>query len=114
LSDAGCLFECKNGRFKSLDDHDDDVQNIYLPISAHRLLIGAADECRTIGVTEFNKIAARHSYEWFISSESRAEVSDLSCDIGSLAGLLTEAELKRLAAELLKDLESSLHDFPLT
>ena len=100
LPDSACLFELQDGRFKSVNDENDQVVRIYLPISSRRLLIGASAKPESmIGAEDFNQVAAQHSYELFVACECSPDLVDLSRQIGALAYLLTNEELEGLTQD---------------
>lgn len=99
LGDSACVFETSGTRrFKTLDDHDDDVRRVFLPISSNRLLVGAPTPYKPeIDLRVLNKAIARCSHEFFVSSKClRAPDDCLSKMIGQWSGILSNRELNTL------------------
>jgi len=103
LGDMGTLFEIEGPRqFKSIDGKDDKITRIFLPFSASRLLVGTKPT--TIPECDFaniNRLTAKCSREYFISSKLDSEISELIPSIGGDAELLTKQELERIILNLI-------------
>jgi|SRR5829696_1855305 len=108
LGDTGCLFEVLGKRrYKSIDDKGDKITNIFLPIAAHKLLLGTCFSTTPhINFKSINKAMARCSYEYFICSESSPDKIALTSLIGDSAGILTDMEKEQLLREIIRDIES--------
>ena len=109
LGDSLCLFETGgNRRFKPLDDKGDDVQRVFLPISATRMLIGTPFRKRPkLDSLRINEAVAKCSAEFFISSTQRRLESSLVRSIGRRAGILTDEEVDKLVDEITMSLENA-------
>lgn len=106
LGDSACVFETGGTRrFKTLNDPDDDVKRIFLPVSSDRLLVGTPTPYRPeIDLRNLNKAIARCSHEFFVSSKClRAPDDCLAKMIGQWSGILGNSELNALMHELRKE-----------
>lgn len=104
LGDCGCLFETGGARrFTPLDDKDDDLVNIYLPISSDRVLIGTRySTAQPMNVKVINKAIAKCSREFFVCSESSADKASLQLSLGAWAALFTDEQREQLIRETLR------------
>lgn len=95
LGDAACLFECRGKRrYKPVDDPDDEIVRIFLPISADHVVVGTPSAlCPDVDVPRLNKATARCSYEYFVSSAELPPECSLPSSIGLWSGVLSQAEL---------------------
>lgn len=105
LGDFGCLFEVDGDkRFKSLNDKDDKILGIYLPVSAHTLIVGTSrSEVEDLNVSQMNSSIAKCSSEYFVSAEAGDDLDALSREIGIWSELLTRIEMAALMAEILEE-----------
>src|SRR4051794_37471374 len=93
---------------RGLDDKDEVIRRIYLPVSSHRLLVGTPfSHPPHVSVDLVNKASARCSYEFFIASTPLSVQSSLVRGIGHWSGLLSQTELDQVAAELDTELGQS-------
>jgi hypothetical protein len=98
LGDVGCLFAIKGGkRYKSLTFADDEIQNIYLPISYNRILIGTPlHSVPEIDFKAINDAYAKCSRDYFVSSKSSPEIASLASRIGEEADAISNEELEEI------------------
>ncbi len=102
LGDTGCLFETKgNKRFKSINDKDDIIENIYLPISANRMLTGSLITLNgSVDYALLNEAMAKCSREFFICSERSIETQSLLTQLGIEADIISKKEIETMLGEL--------------
>lgn len=102
LGDTVCLFETSGTRrFKPLDDGDDQVQRIFLPLAPDRILAGTPyKKSPRVDPAVLNKAIVRCSYEFFVSANQLPPTSALPASIGKRAGVLSEAELQKILREI--------------
>jgi hypothetical protein len=105
MGDFGCLFEVDSDKkFKSLNDKDDRILNIYLPVSAHTLVVGTPHtKINDLHVSQINSSIAKCSFEYFVSAVAGDDLNVLSTSIGMQSELLTRNEMDTLMAEILED-----------
>jgi hypothetical protein len=108
LGDTLCVFETAGQRrFKPLDDKDEKIRRIYLPVSSHRVVVGTPHSTLPdISAQIVNKASARCSYEFFVSAVSFPANSSLVRGIGQWSGLMSQRELAQLTRELESDVDS--------
>jgi hypothetical protein len=108
LGDTGCLFETSGlRRFKSVDDKGDVIKNVFLPISSTQILIGAAlHQVPQIQIGILNEAIAKSSQEYFVSSESSADLSALVDLIGEESAILTKSELEEILRDIINNIDS--------
>lgn len=108
LGDIACVFETDSKRrFKPINDVDDKVINIFLPISSSKILVGTKYSIEpTIETKTLNNAIAKCSYELFISSENSNEKLTLSKLVGLWSGIVTSKELEQISNAMIKDIES--------
>lgn len=109
LGDFGPLFEIGEMRtLKILDDKNDQIRNIYLPISSSRILIGtSSSDIPRIDPTFINQAIVRRSMEYFVCSELSPHYDELRLSIGEHAGIVSKEELQELASQLIRQSPSS-------
>jgi hypothetical protein len=107
LGDIACLFEINaNRRFKPFNDKGDPITNIFLPLSANKLLLGTAfSSAYHVDFGIINEAIAKCSYEYFVCSESSTENARLASMIGAWAGILTQEEIDGILSDIMTDLE---------
>jgi Protein of unknown function (DUF4238) len=124
LGDVGCLFEISGNRYRSLDDKEDEIRNIFLPISSNKILLGTSSNRKPkINFKHFRRIYAEHSREYFVCSKNSREMKSLSFYLGNKAEMLTKEEKKQVAESVflaasvnykkstLNEIQSSLFSF---
>jgi Protein of unknown function (DUF4238) len=101
LGDVGCLFEVSENRYKSLDDREDEIKNIFLPISSNKILVETSSNHKPkINFKHFRRFYAEHSREYFVCSKSSKEMQELSSSLGKKAKMLTEEEMEQIIESL--------------
>ncbi|MDP2046892.1 MAG: hypothetical protein Q8L00_11845, partial [Deltaproteobacteria bacterium] len=82
------------------------IRNIFLPISDKKLLIGTSlDELPDLDIKLLNKEIAKHSREFFISSNDSTEISSLISLIGSKKETLYREDVEQMAKETFSALD---------
>lgn len=102
LGDAGCLFEIEGPRpFKTLNEKDDRIKNIFLPISKDRVLVGSQKSVATrdSNFLALNQETARCSREFFVASECSTEADQLQAFVGEKSELISKQELDAIVNE---------------
>jgi hypothetical protein len=102
LGDLSCLFEFASGkRFRAIDFQDDDIINIFLPISDNKLLIGTSfSTIPQININLINENIAKCSREFFISSKYSKDILFWVPLIDSESEMLSKQELEQKAKEI--------------
>lgn len=108
LGDMGCLSETTGlDRFKFLTFKDDKIRNVFLPISDKKILIGTSlPELPYLNIGLLNEEIAKHSMEFFISSNKSIEISSLISLIGSENEIISRQELEQMAKEIFSEYSS--------
>jgi len=101
LGDVACLFAVKGKkRYKSITFADDEIENIYLPISYDHILIGTPlHSVPEIDFKAINEAYAKCSRDYFVSSKSSPEMAALASRIGEEAEVITNEELEEIIKE---------------
>ena len=109
LGDFGCLFEMEApGRFRTFNNNDDPIKNIFLPISSNRILVGTAlSTAPPIDGRVINCATAKCCREFFISSESSPVLDGLMSLIGEESEIISKAELEAIVTELFEGSSSA-------
>lgn len=99
LGDVGVLIETGSAkRFKSLNDKDDEILNIFLPISNDRVIVGTPLPHPQINF-DINDVVAKCSREFFISSIRSSEMDALRLKIGKESEVISKEELEQIVRE---------------
>jgi hypothetical protein len=103
LGDVGCLFEVSGPkRYKSLNDKDDHVQRVSLPLLPDRVLVGTAlSAAPHVDFAPLTEAHARCSRDFFVCSSRSERMKALADRIGEDAALIGKEEMSRLVAEML-------------
>jgi len=103
LGDSGCFFEIEGERkFRPLNDKQDSIKRVYLPISSDRLLIGCSLEVpQEPDGTFINAAAARCSREFFIGKERSDDWTALQQRIGENSDLFSKNEIDQMIKQWL-------------
>lgn len=103
LGDVGCLFEvAAKKKFISSSGKEDDLRNIYLPISTDTLVVGATSP--TVPQIDFqaiNENFVKCSRDFFVSRESSSELQKLLTVLGTEAEILSKAEIEQIIREVI-------------
>ncbi|MDP3182813.1 MAG: DUF4238 domain-containing protein [Desulfobaccales bacterium] len=103
LGDIGCLFETKGTRrFKPINSHDDEIINIFLPISDKQILIGTSlSNPPQINLNLINTAIAKCSREFFICSEQNKEIASLISLLGKEAEMMSKEEIENIVNKII-------------
>jgi uncharacterized protein DUF4238 len=103
LGDVGCLFEVAGKKnFISLSSKEDDLKNIFLPISADTLVVGTVSA--TIPQIDFkaiNENFAKSSREFFVYREPSPETQRLFTILSTEAEIFSKDEIEQLVKEVI-------------
>jgi len=102
LGDIGCLFETAGARrFKSLNEKNDEIRNIYLPMMSNRMLVGTAlSSAPRVDFRLIEEATVKCSREFFVCSESSQDRTRLLRLIGTESEIVTENDLDKIMSEL--------------
>ncbi|MGB8991673.1 MAG: hypothetical protein WCD80_06425, partial [Desulfobaccales bacterium] len=105
LGDIGCLFEFDSGKkYRSIDFKDDNIINIFLPISNNKILIGSRfPEIPQMNYNIINENIAKCSREFFISSNCSEYILSLVPLIDSESEMVSKQELEQMVREIVQD-----------
>lgn len=105
LGDTGCLFEI-NGkkRFRAINDKDEQILNVFLPISSDRILVGVPSSMPQFSFDVINEAIAKCSQEYFVCSASSENFLKLHTLIGKDASILSNNELEQIVDGLIHDM----------
>ena len=110
LGDSVCIFETSGKRrFKPLDDKGDRVRRIYLPLSAHRLLIGGETVPATkVEIELIRQAASFCSWECVVSASPIQQDSALLRGMGQWGEVFDDSERESLITNMTRDFVRSL------
>ena len=105
LGDVGCLFEVAGKkRFISLSGKEDDLKNIYMPISSDTLVVGTSSATMPqVDFTSINENSAKISREFFICREASRETQKLQTILGAEAEIFGNDEIEQLVREVIHE-----------
>lgn len=103
LGDVGCLFEVAGKKkFISLSGKEDDLKNIYLPISSDTLMVGTASTAMPqIDFKVMNENAVKISREFFVCRESSPEMQKLLTILSAEAEIFSNDEIEQLVRDVI-------------
>ena len=103
LGDIGCLFEVEGiKRFKSITFEDDEIKNIFLPISDMQILIGTSlPAIPNVDHNFINKKIAKCSREFFICSKNCPGIASLLPLLGSESEIISKEEIEQAVEEII-------------
>ena len=103
LGDVGCLFEVTGKKkFISLSGKEDELKNIYLPISSDTLVVGTVSTTSPqVDFKTLNENVAKSSRDFFVCRESSPEMHKLLGVLGTEAEILSEDEIEQLVREVI-------------
>ena len=106
LGDTACVFETRGKRrFKPLNDKNDDVKQILLPVASDRILVGTRNtSCPELDEPLLNKAFVRCSHEFFVSAARAPPGSALLASIGIWSGVLSIGEVQKIVDELKEEI----------
>lgn len=101
LADVGCLFEVNDKRrFVSMAGNDDQIVNVYLPISSDVLVVGTNDpNAPLIAISELNSAFASASRDYFVSAEDSPDRKQLQALLGSDAEIISDEDLEEIVRD---------------
>ena len=105
LGDVGCLFEVENKeKYFSLNNKDDKLKSVYLPISSDTLIVGTSlSSPLIIDFKRLNEKFAKGSRDFFICRESTSEIVTLHASLGAEAEILSKAEIIQIVKEVIEE-----------
>ncbi|MEY2510940.1 MAG: hypothetical protein QOE26_1703 [Verrucomicrobiota bacterium] len=99
LGDAAVIFHVSGApEWKPFLDKNDDLVEVYLPLTADRLLVAGAGKA-AVDTSIIRRQIALTSHTFFISATESAGNIQLSSEIGKGARPLSEDELRRISRE---------------
>lgn len=103
LGDVGCLFEVAGKKkFISLSGKEDDLKNIYLPISSDTLVVGTTSTTMPqVDIKAINEASAQISRDFFVYRESSPEMHKLLTILGAEAEIFGNDEIEQLVREVI-------------
>lgn len=106
IGDIGCLFEVEDKkRFVSISGKDDNLQNIYLPISSDTLIVGTySSEMPEVDFNFVNENFVKCSRDFFICSENSKEIENLLNELGKDAEVLGIEGVQLLLKEVIEEM----------
>lgn len=101
LSDSGAIYCTSNAQYKPLISADEDIQDVFLPISSQHLLIGSIDPIiKEPDIEAINQLSAAISKDFFIASQNTQREVTYAQQIDTKCSLISEEELAIIEAEL--------------
>jgi hypothetical protein len=101
LSDAGALCCTSNAQYKPLISGDEDIQDVFLPISSQHLLIGSIEPIlKKTEIEAINQSSAAISKNFFIAGQHTQREITYAQQIDSKNSLISEEKLVAIEAEL--------------
>jgi hypothetical protein len=110
LGDIACLSEVSGSiKYKSFTFNDDEIINIFLPISDTKLLIGtSSDIIPQVKIENINEAIAKCSREFFIYSKNCQNITSLIPLIGKESEIISEQEIKHMVNEIILEYKIGL------
>lgn len=104
LGDVGCLFELRGEcRFKSLGGVEDEIQNVFLPISSDCMIVGTVAGVPEVDFVAINEAVAKCSRDFFVSSTSSPNMVRLASMLGQESDMMTKDEMETVISELINE-----------
>lgn len=105
LGDVGCLFEVENNeKYFSLNNKDDKLKSVYLPISSDTLIVGTTLSAPpVIDFRHLNEKFAKCSRDYFICRESTSEIGNLQAFLGVEAEIFSKEEILQIVKEVIEE-----------
>lgn len=114
LGDIGCLFEIDGRkRFKSINDTNDKIKNIFLPISTNTVIIGTSlSDLSNIRMEILNECIAKLSREFFVCSDNSINILNLASLLGEKTELIAKEEIEEIVInhKIVKDYFNPEHN----
>jgi len=104
LGDFGCLFEIIGPkRFKTITFKNDEIKNVFLPVSDTHLLIGTSlFEYPSVNPIIINQEIAKCSRDYFVCSKYSQDKADLLSIIGAEAEIISREEIGNIVKNIFK------------
>ena len=102
LGDSCCLFKVNNlENLKSIDDKDDFINLIFLPISPYQLIIGSSDDRFNdkTQLANLNSEISRCSQNFFISSEKSTQTMSLVKLLGNEMEFFLREQIEQIVSD---------------
>ena len=87
-------------RFKPLNDKNDDVKQIFLPVGSDRILVGTRGDCPELDEDLLNKVFAQCSHEFFVCGAREPANSPFLGSIGECSDLLSDDEVRKIVDDV--------------
>ena len=103
LGDVGCVFEVKGKkRFVSLNDKEDELSTVYLPISSNTMVLGSNSiRLPQVDFNAINETSAKISRYFFLCRESSSKMHRLLTVLGTEAEILSNNEIGNIVREII-------------
>lgn len=100
LGDVGPCWEVDGDkRFISFTFKTDKIQNVFLPISSHHLVVGSSSSNPpNVNVSALNAEATALSREFFVSSERNSAADELVSIIGNKSEMISDEKIKKMVS----------------
>ena len=102
LGDFGCMFEIDAARrFRTFNNEDDPIKNIFLPLSSNQILVGTSlPTVPMIDGKVINYATVKCCREFFLSSEPSPVFDGLTSLMGEESEIISKEELEAIVTEL--------------
>ena len=112
LGDISCLNQIDGSQiFKSITVNNEKINNVFLPISNTKLLIGTSlNIIPQVEVNIINKATARCSREFFIYSRYSQNINSLVPLIGKESDIVSKEEIKSIVTEIILGYKIGIHN----
>lgn len=105
LGDIGCLFQDKKDNYIFLDCQNE-IKNIFLPISSTQMLIGTSlNSCPKINYESFRIEYIKHCREFFISSKQLPELVSSIPHIGEKSSVINNKVIEEMIDNTISNLK---------
>ncbi len=103
LGDCGCLFEIAGVKnYKILNDKDEKLRQVFLPIAANKVLIGTISGTPRLDIKKLNRAMAKCSQGFFVYSEFSEGMAKLVSLIGMESEILSKVDLEKIISKVLQ------------
>lgn len=108
IGDSVCLFEVhlsgiNRSHYKIIDDLNENVKNIFVPLSTYRLLLGTRSENLSINIDEINEMIAKCSEHHFFSQIKTSHFDNLAYFIGNNASLINYEDIQNIVNNIINE-----------
>ncbi|PHV63763.1 DUF4238 domain-containing protein [Cyanobacterium aponinum] len=105
LGDIGCLFQDQEDNYIFLDCQNE-IKNIFLPISSTQMLIGTSlNSCPKINYESFRIEYIKHCREFFISSKQLPELVSLIPYLGEKSSVINNEVIEEMINNIVSNLK---------